>query len=141
MSVHGCRGVVPLAAGSAQLAAFVGRDMLRGAFAAIASSGIAARADLLHLARDILSRQLPLPPEPREVGFHRLPLTPEPREVGFHRLPLPPEPREAKFYRSRCNPLQRTMQPSDRASASARTASLHPQVRTFHTVAAGDCFL
>ena len=71
MSVHGCRGVVPLAAGSAQLAAFVGREMLRGAFAAIASSGIAARADLLHLARDILSRQLPLPPEPREVGIFR----------------------------------------------------------------------
>lgn len=112
MSVHGCRGVVPLAAGSAQLAAFVGREMLRGAFAAIASSGIAARADLLHLARDILSRQLPLPPEPREVGFHR--------------LPLPPEPREAKFYRSRCNPLQRTMQPSDRASASARTCFSSP---------------
>jgi hypothetical protein len=60
--------VLPLAAGSEQLRAFVGRDMLRGAFAAVAGASAAARADLLHLARDILVARLPLPPEPREVS-------------------------------------------------------------------------
>lgn len=57
-----------MGAQNAQLRAFMEREMLRGAFAAVASAGIAQRADLLHLARDILVLQLPLPITPRQVA-------------------------------------------------------------------------
>ncbi len=50
-----------------QLRAFMGREMLRGAFAAVASAGPSQRADLLHLARDIITLQLPLAQTAREV--------------------------------------------------------------------------
>jgi hypothetical protein len=57
-----------MGAQSEQLRGFMEREMLRGAFAAVASSSVAQRADLLHLARDILALQLPLPPTPRQAS-------------------------------------------------------------------------
>jgi hypothetical protein len=61
------RGIVAMGSESDQLRQFMGREMLRGAFAAVASAGPSQRADLLHLARDILTLQLPLAPAVREV--------------------------------------------------------------------------
>jgi len=51
-----------------QLKQFVGREMLRGAFAAVAGAGPNQQAELLHLARDILAMETPFPDAPREVG-------------------------------------------------------------------------
>lgn len=51
----------------ARFGSLMEREMLRGAFAAVAASGVAQRADLLHLARDMLALHLPLPPTPRQV--------------------------------------------------------------------------
>ena len=53
---------------SPQLKQFIGREMLRGAFAAIASAGPSQQAELLHLARDILAMESPFPAAPREVS-------------------------------------------------------------------------
>ena len=50
-----------------QLRQFLGREMLRGAFAAVASAGPNQQAELLHLARDILAMDTPFPAAPREV--------------------------------------------------------------------------
>lgn len=54
--------------GSPQLKQFLGREMLRGAFAAVAGAGPNQQAELLHLARDILAMDSPFPAAPREVG-------------------------------------------------------------------------
>lgn len=62
------RGVVAMGSESEQLRQFMGREMLRGAFAAVASAGPSQRADLLHLALDILTLQLPLAQTAREVS-------------------------------------------------------------------------
>lgn len=51
-----------------QLRQFLGREMLRGAFAAVASAGPNQQAELLHLARDILALEAPFPPAPRKVS-------------------------------------------------------------------------
>ena len=53
---------------SPQLKQFLGREMLRGAFAAVAGAGPNQQAELLHLARDILAMDSPFPAAPREVG-------------------------------------------------------------------------
>ena len=53
--------------GSPQLKQFLGREMLRGAFAAVAGAGPNQQAELLHLARDILAMDSPFPAAPREV--------------------------------------------------------------------------
>lgn len=66
-----CRGVVAMRSGSPQLKQFLGREMLRGAFAAVAGAGPNQQAELLHLARDILAMDSPFPAAPREVGAPR----------------------------------------------------------------------
>ena len=66
-----CRGVVAMRSGSPQLAQFLGREMLRGAFAAVAGAGPHQQAELLHLARDILAMDSPFPAAPREVDMLR----------------------------------------------------------------------
>ena len=53
-----------------QLKQFVGREMLRGAFAAVTGAGPNQQAELLHLARDILAMETPFPDAPREVGMY-----------------------------------------------------------------------
>lgn len=62
------RGVVAMRSESPQLKQFIGREMLRGAFAAVASAGPNQQAELLHLARDILAMESPFPAAPREVS-------------------------------------------------------------------------
>ena len=57
--------------GSPQLKQFLGREMLRGAFAAVAGAGPNQQAELLHLARDILATDSPFPAAPREVDMLR----------------------------------------------------------------------
>lgn len=54
------RAMVPLVhRGGAQVQEFVACQMLQGCIAALASSSSAAQAELLGLARDILSLRLP----------------------------------------------------------------------------------
>lgn len=69
MMRHLCRGVVAMRADNPQLRQFLGREMLRGAFAAVASAGPNQQAELLHLARDILAMESPFPAAPREVRY------------------------------------------------------------------------
>ena len=57
-----------------RLRQFLGREMLRGAFAAVASAGPNQQAELLHLARDILALETPFPAAPREVCRRIYPL-------------------------------------------------------------------
>ncbi|BDA43725.1 Exportin-5 [Coccomyxa sp. Obi] len=77
-----CRAVVAMGAQDARFGSLMEREMLRGAFAAVAASGVAQRADLLHLARDILALRLPLPPTPRQELL-RLPSVNEDVVAGF----------------------------------------------------------
>ena len=62
------RGTVARRSEDPRLRAFLGREMLRGAFAAVASAGPNQQAELLHLARDILAMETPFPAAPREVS-------------------------------------------------------------------------
>ena len=62
------RGMVAMHSESPQLKQFIGREMLRGAFAAVASAGPNQQAELLHLARDILAMEHPFSAAPREVS-------------------------------------------------------------------------
>lgn len=63
-----CRVVVARHSEDPRLRQFVGREMLRGAFAAVASAGPNQQAELLHLARDILAIETPFPAAPRQVS-------------------------------------------------------------------------
>ncbi len=65
-----CRGIVAMRSEEPQLKQFVGHEMLRGAFAAVAGAGPNQQAELLHLARDILAMETPFPDAPREVGVY-----------------------------------------------------------------------
>jgi len=62
-SIHTCgmrRRTVPMAAGNARLRELVGRDMLRGAVAALGARGAAAaQPELLSLVREIVFQELP----------------------------------------------------------------------------------
>ena len=65
-----------------QLKQFVGREMLRGAFAAVAGAGPNQQAELLHLARDILAMETPFPDAPREVDMYTAGVSVAPKPKG-----------------------------------------------------------